>query len=117
MWSDVDGLMTADPKIVSEARVIREASFAEALEMALFGAKYMHPRALEPAIESNIPMRVRNFMKIDDDGTLVVNNPSKDSHKIVKSITLYSTHRLDRRQWGWNGWCARDCRKNLRYSG
>ena len=117
LWSDVDGLMTADPKIVSEARVIREASFAEALEMALFGAKYMHPRALEPAIESNIPMRVRNFMKIDDDGTLVVNNPSKDSHKIVKSISLYSTHRLDRRQWGWNGWCARDCRKNLRYSG
>jgi aspartate kinase len=87
LWSDVDGLMTADPKIVSEARVIREASFAEALEMALFGAKYMHPRALEPAIESNIPMRVRNFMKIDDDGTLVVNNPSKDSHKIVKSIS------------------------------
>ncbi|MGH9955137.1 MAG: aspartate kinase, partial [Nitrososphaeraceae archaeon] len=53
LWSDVDGLMTADPKIVSDARVIREASFAEALEMALFGAKYMHPRALEPAIESN----------------------------------------------------------------
>jgi aspartate kinase len=87
LWSDVDGLMTADPKIVSDARVIREASFAEALEMALFGAKYMHPRALEPAIESNIPMRIRNFMKINDDGTLVVSNPSKDSHKIVKAIS------------------------------
>jgi aspartate kinase len=47
LWSDVDGLMTADPKIVKDARVIREASFAEALEMALFGAKYMHPRELE----------------------------------------------------------------------
>jgi aspartate kinase len=87
LWSDVDGLMTADPKIVSDARVIREASFAEALEMALFGAKYMHPRALEPAIESNIPMRIRNFMKIDDDGTLVVSNPGKNSHKIVKAIS------------------------------
>jgi aspartate kinase len=87
LWSDVDGLMTADPKIVKDARVIREASFAEALEMALFGAKYMHPRALEPAIESNIPMRIRNFMKLDDDGTLVVRNPGKDSHKIVKAIS------------------------------
>jgi aspartate kinase len=87
LWSDVDGLMTADPKIVKDARVIREASFAEAMEMALFGAKYMHPRALEPAIESNIPMRIRNFMKVDDDGTLVVRNPGKDSHKIVKAIS------------------------------
>jgi aspartate kinase len=87
LWSDVDGLMTADPKIVSDARVIREASYAEALEMALFGAKYMHPRALEPVIESNIPMRLRNFMKIDDNGTLVVNNPSDDSHRIVKAIS------------------------------
>jgi aspartate kinase len=87
LWSDVDGLMTADPKIVKDARVIREASFAEALEMALFGAKYMHPRALEPAIESNIPLRIRNFMKLDDDGTLVVRNPGKDSHKIVKAIS------------------------------
>jgi aspartate kinase len=87
LWSDVDGLMTADPKIVNDARVIREVSYAEALEMALFGAKYMHPRALEPAIEFNIPMRIRNFMKIDDDGTLVVNNPSKNSHKIVKAIS------------------------------
>jgi aspartate kinase len=87
LWSDVDGLMTADPKTVYDAKVIREASFAEALEMALFGAKYMHPRALEPAIESNIPMRIRNFMKINDEGTLVVNNPSKDSHRIVKAIS------------------------------
>jgi aspartate kinase len=87
LWSDVDGLMTADPIIVSDAKVIREVSYAEALEMALFGAKYMHPRALEPAIESNIPMRIRNFMKADDDGTLVVNNPREDSHKIVKAIS------------------------------
>lgn len=87
LWSDVDGLMTADPKIISDAKVIREVSYAEALEMALFGAKYMHPRALEPAIESKIPMRIRNFMKADDDGTLVVNNPSEDSHKIVKAIS------------------------------
>lgn len=87
LWSDVDGLMTADPKIVKDAKVIREVSFAEALEMALFGAKYMHPRALEPAIESNTPMRIRNFLKVDDSGTLVVGNPSKDSHKIVKAIS------------------------------
>jgi aspartate kinase len=45
LWSDVDGLMTADPKLVMNARVLNEVSFAEAMEMSLFGAKYMHPRA------------------------------------------------------------------------
>ena len=47
LWGDVDGLLTADPKIVKNARVLKEVSFAEATELSLFGAKYMHPRALE----------------------------------------------------------------------
>jgi aspartate kinase len=84
---DVDGLMTADPKIVSEARVIREVSFAEAMEMALFGAKYMHPRALEPVMDTKIPVRIRNAFKVDYQGTLISQNLTKTSQKTVKSIS------------------------------
>ena len=84
---DVDGLMTADPKIVSEARVIKEVSFAEAMEMALFGAKYMHPRALEPVMDTKIPVRIRNAFKVDYQGTLISQNLTKTSQKTVKSIS------------------------------
>jgi aspartate kinase len=65
LWTDVDGLMTADPKLVKEARVLKEVSFAEAMEMALFGAKYMHPRALEPVIDTKIPIRIRNTFNVN----------------------------------------------------
>ena len=84
---DVDGLMTADPKIVSEARVIREVSFAEAMEMALFGAKYMHPRALEPVMDTKIPVRIRNAFNVDHQGTLISQNVTKSSQKTIKSIS------------------------------
>jgi aspartate kinase len=87
LWSDVDGLMTADPKIAKDAQVLREVSFAEAMEMALFGAKYMHPRALEPVIETKIPIRIRNTFNIKHTGTVITQNPSKESQKIVKSVS------------------------------
>lgn len=87
LWSDVDGLMTADPKIVTEAQVLKEVSFAEAMEMALFGAKYMHPRALEPVIETKIPIRIRNTFNLDHAGTAITQSPSKESQKIVKSVS------------------------------
>lgn len=87
LWSDVDGLMTADPKIVAGAQVLKEVSFAEAMEMALFGAKYMHPRALEPVIETKIPIRIRNTFNLKHTGTVITQNPSKESQKIVKSVS------------------------------
>ena len=86
-WSDVDGLMTADPKLVKDAQVLKEVSFAEAMEMALFGAKYMHPRALEPVIDTKIPIRIRNTFNISHPGTMITQNPSRDSQKIVKSVS------------------------------
>jgi aspartate kinase len=84
---DVDGLMTADPKIVNDARVIREVSFAEAMEMALFGAKYMHPRALEPVMDTKIPVRIRNAFKVEHQGTVISQNLNKTSQRTVKSIS------------------------------
>jgi aspartate kinase len=87
LWSDVDGLMTADPKIVNDAQVLREVSFAEAMEMALFGAKYMHPRALEPVMDTKIPIRIRNTFNVKHAGTVITQSPSKASQKIVKSVS------------------------------
>jgi aspartate kinase len=86
LWTDVNGLMTADPHIVKQAKVLREVSFAEAIELSLFGAKYMHPRALEPVMDSKIPIRIRNAFNLSNQGTIISKLPSKSSQKIVKSI-------------------------------
>ncbi len=88
IWTDVDGLMTTDPKIVPSARVIPTISFAEAIEMAVFGAKAMHPRALEPAMEEEIPVRIRNSSNPKNTGTLVVALKQIKPYGIVKAITL-----------------------------
>jgi aspartate kinase len=85
LWSDVDGLMTADPTIVKDARVLSEISYSEAAEMVLFGAKYIHPRALEPVMDSNIPIRIRNAFNLNHQGTTIT-PMLKISDKIVKSI-------------------------------
>jgi aspartate kinase len=87
LWTDVDGLMTADPRIVNDAQVLSEVSFSEAMEMALFGAKYMHPRTLEPVIETGIPIRIRNVNDTSKAGTMILKNPSNESKRIVKSIS------------------------------
>ena len=87
LWSDVNGLMTADPKIVRDAKVLKEVSFAEAMEMALFGAKYIHPRSFYPVTDSKIPIRVRNAFNVNHQGTIITQNPAKASQKIVKSIS------------------------------
>ena len=88
LMTDVDGLMTADPRIVKDANVLKEVSYAEAMEMALFGAKYMHPRALEPLLDGSIPIRIRNTFKPENNGTLVVKSPKADAHHIVKSVSV-----------------------------
>ncbi len=64
IWTDVDGVMTTDPKLCSDARVIRKMSFDEAAELAHFGAKVLHPATLAPAMRENIPVYVSEL----DDG-------------------------------------------------
>ena len=86
LWTDVNGLMTADRRIVKEAKVLKEVSFAEAIELSLFGAKYMHPRALEPVMDTKIPIRIRNAFNLSNEGTIISKNPSISSQKIVKAI-------------------------------
>jgi len=70
IWTDVDGLLTCDPRLVPGARVIDRLTFDEAAELAQFGAK-LHPRTLEPAVEANIPVRVLNTHNPSSPGTLI----------------------------------------------
>ena len=88
IWSDVDGLMTADPRIVPDAEVLREVSYEEAGEMAVFGAKALHPRTLEPVAEKGIPVRFRNTFKPKDPGTVVKRNPKLYSKSVIKAVAL-----------------------------
>ncbi|HEY9773435.1 MAG TPA: lysine-sensitive aspartokinase 3 [Planktothrix sp.] len=71
IWTDVDGMMTADPRVVPEAIVIAEVSFEEASELAYFGAKVLHPMTIAPAVEKNIPVRILNTMHAERPGTII----------------------------------------------
>ncbi|MCD6116022.1 lysine-sensitive aspartokinase 3 [bacterium] len=87
IWSDVDGVLTADPSIISEARRIKQMTFNEAAELAYFGAKVLHPATLIPAIEKNIPVVVLNSMHPSEQGTLITFDQSVPSEPgLVKSI-------------------------------
>jgi aspartate kinase len=88
IWKDVEGLMTADPKIEPKARVIHQISYDEASEMAYFGAKAIHPRALDPVVAKQIPVRVRSSLHEEDEGTLITSGPTVRSESIVKAVTL-----------------------------
>jgi aspartate kinase len=87
IWTDVDGIMTADPKIEHAARTIREISFMEAMEMSHFGAKAMHPRALEPAAEIGLPVRVKNTFNPKGPDTLILRDQHIKSVNVVKAVT------------------------------
>lgn len=88
IWSDVDGLMTADPRMVKDARVLAEVSYGEAAEMAVFGAKALHPRTLEPVAEKGIPVRFKNTFNPDYPGTVVKKDPKVYARSVVKSVAL-----------------------------
>jgi aspartate kinase len=87
IWSDVDGLMSADPRIVPQARLLERIRFTEAVEMGMFGAKSMHPRALEPAAERKMPVRMKNTFKPDAAGTLITDEGAQ-SADVVRSVLV-----------------------------
>ncbi len=88
IWTDVDGIMTTDPKIVPAARMLPHLSYQEATEMAIFGAKAMHPRALGPVIKENIPVRIRSVFHPDNQGTLVTKEPQAKAREAVKAVAM-----------------------------
>ena len=80
IWTDVDGMLTADPRVVPSPRVVPHLSFAEASELAYFGAKVLHPATILPAVSRNIPVRILNSRQPANPGTLITADASRDGH-------------------------------------
>jgi aspartate kinase len=85
-WTDVDGVMTADPRIVPDARVIPSLSYNEVGELAYYGAKVLHPRTIRPVIERGIPLWVKNTFNPSYPGTCITREPENAS-STVKAVT------------------------------
>lgn len=95
IWTDVDGVLTADPRIVPNARSLVELSYDEVAELAYYGAKVLHPKTVTPAVEKKIPLRVLNTFNPDHPGTRIVARRSQDhQHGSVKAITAIRGMRL-----------------------
>jgi len=104
IWTDVDGMLTADPRLVPNVHVVPHLSFAEASELAYFGAKVLHPATIQPAVGKNIPVRILNSTRPQDPiGTLITRDrPASDrpltavaSKKGVTVVDITSTRMLD----------------------
>lgn len=85
IWTDVNGIMTADPRVIKEAKTLEQVSFNEASELAYFGAKVLHPKTIWPAIKKNIPVKVLNSFEPSNKGTTIVNEANK-SRDVIKAI-------------------------------
>jgi bifunctional aspartokinase / homoserine dehydrogenase 1 len=85
IWTDVDGVLSADPRLVPDAKVIDSLSYNEAMELAYFGAKVIHPQTMAPAVTKNIPIWIRNTFAPEKQGTLICEKPN--SQMLVKGIT------------------------------
>lgn len=90
IWTDVDGVMSADPRRVSEALVIPELSYREAMELAHFGAKVIHPGTMVPAVAKQIPIRIKNTFRPQEPGSLIHAAPIADPRFPVKGCTTVS---------------------------
>ena len=87
-WTDVDGVMTADPRVVPNARVIPELSFSEVSELSYFGAKVLHPKTIRPIIERDIPLWVKNTFNPTATGTRIVHSPKVKKGKVTAISTI-----------------------------
>jgi aspartate kinase len=86
IWTDVDGVMTADPRLVPEARIIPEISYREAIELSFFGAKVLHPKTIQPVMKKKIPVWIKNSFNPACPGTRIV-SAATNGQPGVKAIT------------------------------
>jgi aspartate kinase len=83
IWTDVDGMLTADPRLVDSPRVVPHLSFGEASELAYFGAKVLHPSTILPAVADNIPVKILNSRKPEVPGTVITATPPQSDRPIA----------------------------------
>lgn len=88
VWKDVDGILSTDPRIIKNAVPVPELSFNEAAEMAFFGAKILHPAAMQPAMRFNIPVRVKNSYNPSHPGTVIVESRESQRKNPMTAISL-----------------------------
>jgi aspartate kinase len=86
VWKDVDGILSADPRLVKDARPVELVSYDEAAELAYFGSQVLHPRAMQPCIQTGIPVLVKNSFNTESPGTRIEPGPVKDA-SLVRAIT------------------------------
>lgn len=86
VWKDVDGILTSDPRLVTTAKPLKDVSYEEAAELAYFGAQVLHPIAMQPAMQANVPVRVKNSYNPEAVGTLIRN--VKENNLLVTAITF-----------------------------
>ena len=94
IWTDINGFHNNDPRFVEKTQVIREISFDEAAELAYFGAKILHPSSVNPAREKNIPVRLKNTMDPQDEGTLITSGTVLQDYKAVAAKDGISVLRI-----------------------
>jgi len=87
LWKETEGIMSADPKIVKNARRIPYISYIEAMELSYFGGSILHPRAISPVIKKEIPIRVKKLFNLEDVGTLIRKETEK-TKRAAKAVTL-----------------------------
>jgi aspartate kinase len=88
IYTDVNGIMTTDPRIVPEARTLACVTYLEAMEMSYFGAKVLHPKTIEPAVKKGIPVRVLNTFQPDHPGTVVLMKDANGNGNMIKAVTM-----------------------------
>ncbi|MDP4238779.1 MAG: bifunctional aspartate kinase/homoserine dehydrogenase I [Bacteroidota bacterium] len=87
IWSDVDGFMTADPRIINNAYVIEKLSFIEAMELCNFGAKVIYPPTIFPVFHQNIPVKIKNTFNPEAEGTYISREKAGEAGKAIKGIS------------------------------
>ena len=87
IWTDVSGMFTAHPKIVAQANPINQLSYLEAMELSHFGAKVIYPPTLQPLVEKNIPVYIKNTFSTEDKGTLITQAKGTLNGQVVKGIS------------------------------
>jgi len=98
IWTDVDGVMTADPRLVPQARTLVEITYSEVAELAFYGAKVLHPRTIRPVVEAGIGLRICNTFNPSHPGTrLVANRPggqAANGRQVIRAVTAIRNQRL-----------------------
>ena len=101
IWTDVDGIHSADPRLVENTKILKTVSYREASELATFGAKVLHPRTIRPAVKNGIPVHILNSFNIKSLGSLIMDSPEYSnpitaisSKNKITLVNIYSTDML-----------------------